>query len=231
MVSKTWFFYFCAAFLLTGQNVSAAWSKNLHFQRAQKFFYESRKKEQQNSSNALPLKSSPSSSKFKLVFNVIKPPAVYFSVMWNSFQKSPSPSPSSSSTSTNIQGFSLGASIPVYSHFRYSHAEFQFSGNIRKVESWGHVQGLHKESISLFRLSKTLFEAFFGMGLGYGYGDLISSKQRFFAPWALGFQWGQIFKNRSVFYRFSLGISGHVYFSSRNDLQGPFAYLDVGYKL
>ena len=89
-------------------------------------------------------------------FDSAKPPAVYFSIIWQSFKIQP--------LNTNFHGLGLGVSIPVYSHFKYSQAEFQFSGNIQEIESWGRVQGVHKESISLFQLSKTLFEAFFWNG-------------------------------------------------------------------
>lgn len=128
-------------------------------------------------------------------------------------------------------GLSLAISIPVISSFNFLSSEFQISGDIKNAGDWGQVQFLQKEALSLFRVSDSKIDLFMGLGFGFGHGSLIASKDRYYAPWAVGLQWGKIYQKDKIFYRFELGWAGDFYFADAKYNQGLLANLSLGYKL
>ncbi len=149
--------------------------------------------------------------------------ALYFSLI--------SQSVSDDNDSNPAYGLSLAISIPVISTFSLLSSEFQFSGDIKNAGDWGQVQFLQKEAMSIFRISDTKVDLFMGLGFGFGHGSLIASKDRYFAPWAVGLQWGKIYQKDKIFYRFELGWAGDFYFADAKYSQGLLANLSLGYKL
>jgi hypothetical protein len=149
--------------------------------------------------------------------------ALYFSLLSRTINDKNNENPNYS--------LSIAISVPVYSAFRYLSSEFQFSGDIQNAGDWGQVQFLQKESFHVVRLNETQIDLFVGMGFGYGHGSLISSNQRYFAPWATGIQWGKSHHASRAFYRFELGWTGDFYFLENNYNQGLLANVSLGYKL
>ncbi len=151
------------------------------------------------------------------------PKALYFSILSKSISDNNDLNPN--------YGLSLAISIPVYSSFSILSSEFQISGDIKNAGDWGQVQFLQKEAFQLVRLADTRVELFMGLGFGLGHGSKIVSEDRYFAPWSTGIQWGKIYRNDKVFYRFELGWTGDFYFADAKYSQGLLANMSLGYKL
>lgn len=167
--------------------------------------------------------SSLGSNKFKLGRAGARTKAVYLSLMTQSVNDQIPETPDYS--------LSLAVTIPVYSSFSFLSSEFQFAGDIKNAGDWGQIQFLQKESFGLFRFAETQFDLFGGVGFGFSHGSEVQAQRKVFAPWALGLQWGKIYKPNQVFFRFELGWAGDFYFSDSNYSQGLLANISLGYKL
>lgn len=234
------FFFLCFAFLLTLKSHAEGDA----FNKAQQFFSESQKATknylksgkgledfknqpqyaERNPTYKIPDQTFSSNNQYSVQPNkATKTKAVFFSLMSQTINDNNFDSPN--------YGVSVAVSIPVYSSLSYLNSEFQFSGDVRNASEWGQVQFLQKEAFSVYRNRLTLVEFFMGMGFGFGHGSQIISSQRFYAPWAAGFQWGRNNTQDPAFYRFELGWGGDFYFLDNNYSQGLLVNVSLGYKL
>jgi hypothetical protein len=176
-------------------------------------------KPEENSS----VRASLGASRFKIGSSKSKPKAIYLSLMTQSVNDQIPETPE--------YAVSLAVTIPVYSSYSLLSSEFQFAGDIKNAREWGQIQFLQKESVGLFRFAETQFDLFAGVGFGFSHGSEVLAQRKVFAPWALGLQWGKIYKPNQVFFRFELGWAGDFYFSDSNYSQGLLANISLGYKL
>lgn len=226
-----------AVFMLT----SIAEANDPHFQKAQKFFYESQQQQKSGVPSQAPvikghasrnLQSQgglqPAQQQVQQQFGApayAKKTAVYLSFINEKYNDGASAASPSLRTS-------LGLTIPILNaKGGKTRGEFSIISDIRNASEWGRVRFYHKESVSLIRWNDTQLELFAGAGLGYGYGDLVERKDRVFAPWMAGFFFNQIHKQQPVFYRFEFGFSGDIAFSGHAHSAGFFGNISLGYKL
>lgn len=223
-------------FLLTSKTEA----KDLYYQKAQKFFAERNKAESETKYNT-PNRSISQTHNYNLSNQhasnpmqakqyvgqqgqFFKKDAIYLSLMNEKY----------GSTSDGGPEFrtSFGISLPIlHAKGGKTQGEFMLYADIRNSSEWGRVKFLHRESLNLLRLNDTLIEGFLGAGLGYGFGNLIQSSEKLFAPWALGVYFNQIYKSHPVFFRFELGFTGEIIFSSQSHNTGFFGNISLGYKI
>lgn len=230
-----------SVFLLT----SIAEANDPHFSEAQKFFYESKKLQDKGvtatpssppqynippsaqarylSGQAANAPRSEMVSKAQVTPRGPQKTAVYLSFI-NEHYSNTDISPSTR--------MSLGLAIPILNAAGgKTKGEFVLQSDIRGASEWGRVRFYHRESMNIIRWNFTQLEAFVGAGLGYGYGDLIGSEHRMFAPWMAGLFFNQIHKEQPVFYRFELGFTGDISFGKNVHSAGFFGNISLGYKL
>lgn len=238
-------FFLCFAFLLTQKGHAESSS----FEKAQNFFYESKKATQnyfktgkglegfqpnteiirnpsENYSNNTVSKKTANSVHYQNSDDQtarFSRKAFFFSLMSQTVSGGGAENPNYS--------LSVAISIPVYSSLHFLNSEYQISGDIKNAGDWGQVQLLQKEAVPLFIINQNLVEIFAGLGFGFGHGSKIESNQKIFAPWAAGLQWGKVNKMDTAFYRFELGWTGDFYFLENNYTQGLLVNLSLGYKL
>lgn len=234
-----------SVFLLT----CVAQANDPHFKEAQKFFYESQQLQKKGTTSAPVYNTPPSARNFSAPRNLSaeqQSPMDVASVGQSVQSTAPVGKPTRTAIYlsfinekySGLEGdtpdlrTSLGLSIPILNtQGGKTKGEFVILSDIRNASEWGRVRFYHRESLSLIRWNFTQLELFAAAGLGYGYGDLIGSGERFFAPWSAGIFFNQIHKEQPVFYRFELGFTGDLSFNGRTHSSGFFANISLGYKL